>query len=406
MNKIKILVLTSSFPRSKKDWWAQFIFHIYENISKNTEVILLGPDAPGALKNETFGSVTVHRFSYWYPRRFQLLTTGSGILHSSKTNLFARMQIPLFIFSAAIHSFFFVLHDRPQIFHAHWLIPQGLIGVFIKKLFGVPLVVTVHGSDVFGLKPLKWLKRFVLKNCDVCTVNSSYTRNAVLEIYPETPVSIIPMGVDTKQFSPRKKGLHMRKKLNNRGGPILLCIGRLIGVKGFEYAIRSLPYITKEFPETKLVIVGDGPKRDELINLACELNVDTHTKFIHSIPHTELSRIYASSDICLVPSITDPETGETESQGIVVLEAMASGVPVVASKNGGIPDAIIHNKNGILVLSGNEHEISKQVIEILSDSQLSKRLRAEALLTIREKYDWKKVSGKFEEIYINLAVTY
>ena len=401
--KTRVLVLTSSFPRSKNDWWAQFIFHIYEHISQDYDITLLGPDASGSKKNEKFGPIDVHRFSYCYPRSLQVLTTGTGILHSSKTNLFARLQIPLFIISAAIHSAVYTIQYKPDIFHAHWLIPQGLIGVFIKKLFSIPLVVTVHGSDIFGLKRLKFLKQFVLKNCDMCTVNSSYTRNAVLQIYFATPISIIPMGVDTKQFSPKRKSAVTRKELSKKGGPILLCVGRLIGVKGFEYAIRSLPTILTQFSDTMLVIVGDGPKRGELVNLSKELNVYNHMKFVQSIPHEKLSAIYASSDICLVPSIIDPETGETESQGIVPVETMASGIPVIATDCGGLSDAVISGETGFIVPKKDSDAIAKHAIVLLSDKVLLKKMGKNGVRIANINYSWEKITSQFEALYMRIA---
>lgn len=399
MKRKRVLVLTSSFPRSKKDWWAQFIANLHRNISGSYETLILGPDAPGSRKQEMFGNVYVHRFSYWYPRKLQVLTTGSGILHSSKTNILARMQIPFFIFSAGVHAFIYTAGYKPDIFHAHWTVPQGIIGVLIKKIFGIPLVVTVHGSDIFGLKRFGFLKRFVLKNCDHCTVNSSYTKKAVLQLFPAVNISVIPMGADTQRFSHRRKRIGIKKKLNKKGGPIILCVGRLIGVKGFTYAIQALPHIISKHSDVTLVIVGNGPKKQELANLARKLGVYSQVLFIASIGHDKLSSIYASSDVCVVPSITDPETGETESQGVVVLEAMASGVPVVASKNGGIPDAIVHGENGLLVPSGDIAALAKQVNKIISDKKLAKKIATGGLQKIRSTYEWEKIGKAFERVY-------
>ncbi|OGH30721.1 MAG: hypothetical protein A3E40_03225, partial [Candidatus Levybacteria bacterium RIFCSPHIGHO2_12_FULL_37_9] len=364
--KIKVLVLTSSFPRNNLDWWARFILNIYRFLSKSTfGITVLAPHSPKAKFKETIDSILVLRFPYFLPFSLEKLTTGSGILHSSKTNMLAFFQVPILVGCEVIFTFYQLLIRRYDVIHAHWIIPQGLIALIGKFFFGKKVIVTVHGTDVYGLKSLRILKRIVFMFCDVCTVNSRATMKSVLDIYDKTNVKIIPMGVDLAVFSPLKKSKAWRKTFGQQNF-ILLAVGRLIECKGFEYLIKSIARLYKKYP-IKLVIVGSGSLESKLRQISEDLSVVENVIFLGNLRHESLAHAYASSDLFIAPSITDPHTGETEGQNVAVLEALASGLPVVASDSGGIPDAIKDLETGLLVNEKDIESLSKAIERMLSD---------------------------------------
>lgn len=404
--KVKVLVLTSSFPRYKTDWWQQAVLSIYSNMDlKKYDITVIAPSAPGAKRSEKIKGINVKRFTYFYPPSLQLLTSGEGILYTSRKKKFlGKIQIITFLLA----EFFSVLKTLARsdydIIHANWILPQGLIAVIAKFIFKKPVVVTVHGTDIFALKNFNFLKAFILKHNDLCTANSSATYEEVLKVYPKTRAEIVHMGVDIRMFNPNKKDINWKREFGNNS-KIILGVGRLIKWKGFEYLVKSLPYVLAKFSRAKLIIVGSGPEEENLKGLARRLNleIDKNIFFLGHIGPDRLSCIYASSDIVVLPSITVARTGEKEGQGNIVLEAMASGTPVVASRSGGIVDMIDGKSTGLLFEEKDFRQLAKNIISVFSNGELRKSLSKNGLKLVREKYPWKNTSSIFEELYESLT---
>lgn len=400
--KIKILVLTSSFPRYKTDWWQQAILSIYSNMDLNKyDITVLAPSAPDAKKAEIIQGIKVKRFTYFYPSGLQMLTSGEGILYTSRKKRFlGKIQIVTFVLA----EFFSVLNtlarDNFDIIHANWILPQGLVAVIVKFIFRKPVIVTVHGTDIFALKKLNFIKAFILKHIDLCTTNSSATYKAAYDICPSAKIEIVQMGVNLKLFDPYKKDLSWRKEFGENP-KIILGVGRLIEWKGFGYLIKSLPHILPKFPNAKIVIFGSGPEEENLKRLVKELNLEIgkNVFFPGHIGSERMPYIYASSDIVVSPSITVAQTGEREGQGNVALEALASGTPVVASRSGGLVDMIDGKSTGLLFKEKDFKKLSEKIIYILSNPAVRKKLSENGLNLVRERYSWKKTSQKFGQLY-------
>lgn len=405
MKKIKVLVLTSSFPRYKTDWWQQAILNFYKNLDKRKyHVTVIAPSAPGAKANEKLYGVDVKRFFYFYPPKLQRLTTGEGVLYSGRKGLLNKIQIFTFVLAEFFSTFLTLAKGNFDIIHAQWILPQGLVAVIAKFIFRKPVIVTGHGVDVFGLKKINSIKAFILKYSDACTVNSKATFDAAYKLCPSSKIKIIPPGVDLNLFRKNKLDKRWRKKFGNQP-KIILAVGRLIKWKGFEYLIRSLPYVLHDFPGARIVIVGSGPEEENLKRLALRLDLEIGKNifFPGTIEPDKLSRIYASSDVVVSPSITLSSTGEKEGLGNVILEALASGVPVVASRSGGIVDMIDGHSTGLLFKEKDFKELAKKTVYVLSHKAVGERLSRNGLKLVTEKYAWKKISQKLGALYQSLT---
>lgn len=402
---MKILVLTSSFPRYKTDWWQQAVLSIYSNMDLTKyHVTVLAPSAPRAKSSEKMKGVSVKRFTYFYPPSLQLLTSGEGVLYTSRKNrLFGKIQVLAFVIAEFLSTISILAKNDFDVIHANWILPQGLIAVIAKFIFKKPVVVTVHGTDIFALKKLNFVKAFILKHCDLCTANSSATYEAVLSVYPQTNVKIVPMGVEIKMFDPKKRDESWRQRFG-KDPKIIMGVGRLIKWKGFEYLVRALPYVLNKFPQAKLVILGKGPEEQNLKNLGRKLGLvlDKNLFFPGTFGPDKLPQIYASSDIVVSPSITIASTGEKEGQGNVVLEARASGTPVVASRSGGLVDTVDGKTNGLLFEERDYKQLAINIVGILSNKNLRQKLSIDGLKFVREKYTWKITSSRFCELYETL----
>lgn len=400
--KIRVLVLTSSFPRYKNDWWQQAVLSIYSNMNLNKyDITVIAPSAPGAKPSEKIQGVKVKRFVYFYPSKLQLLTSGEGILYTSrKTKLLGKLQIVTFIIAEFFSVINALVKDHYDIIHANWILPQGAIAMMAKFIFKKPVVITVHGTDIFALNKFNFIKYLILKYCNVCTTNSSATYEAAYKINQNANIKIVHMGTDIKSFDPKKKDQNWRKQFGDNP-KIILGVGRLIKWKGFEYLVKAFPICLAKFPEVKLIIVGKGPEEINLKKLSTRLNLekDKNIFFPEHFSSDRLPFIYASSDLVVCPSITIAATGEKEGQGNVALEARASGIPVIASRSGGLVDTIDGKTNGLLFKERDYKELAQKIIEVFSNENLRRSLSKIGLKHVRQNFSWRKTSQNFEELY-------
>lgn len=400
-----ILVTTTNFPRWKNDTEPGFFVYFLSKTlaERGYKVSIFAPHFLGAEMYEKMDSLDVFRFIYFYPIKLQKLCYDGGILSNLKRSFFIRFEIPFFFFFDLIGTIKLVKRKKINVIHAHWIIPQGLIAFVIKKLYNIPYIVTAHAGDIFPLKNrfLRLLSKFVLMNCDYCTVNSNATKDVVLEVYNVKNIKVIPMGVDLNSFDKSRRDNSLRRKLDI-DGEFILSVGRLADKKGVKYLIRAMPLVLKSFLRAKLIIVGDGPERGNLEKLTDELDLRDNIKFIGRIPNKNLPKYYATADVFVGPSIVT-KSGDTEGLGVVFLEAIASGIPVIGSNVGGIPDIIKNKKTGILVEQKNSLQIARAIIKLLNDKKLVFKLVKNGQRHIKSNYSWIIVADKFERLYRDLT---
>jgi glycosyltransferase involved in cell wall biosynthesis len=237
----------------------------------------------------------------------------------------------------------------------------------------------------------------VIRNSDACTANSMATARIARQVCGNENINVLPMGVDTEYFSKTHDVASLKRKFKIEG-PVILFVGRLIDWKGTAYLIKAMPETLQRFPTAKALIIGSGPQKDELVGLAETLALQEHVIFIDEVPQEELVAFYSMADIFVLPSIVN-ENGETEGLGVVLLEAMACGLPVIASNVGGIPDIIKDGETGLLVRQKDARSLSDQIIRLLSDDNLRKEVLINGQNLIKAEFSWEIVTDKFIEIY-------
>lgn len=400
--KLKILVLTSSYPRFKSDNASIFIRHLALHTQKRGgDVYVLAPDDL-AVKAETLDQeVTVHYFRY-FPRHWQRLAYGSGILPNIKKKPYLILQIPSFAVAMLLALWKLCLKIRPDVIHAHWIIPQGFIAAWVGWLLKIPVVATAHGGDAFALKRrgFQMLKNWTLKYSACWTANTHATANAIRRNDDTLPSpQIIPMGIDCRHFqSGNPERLHL-----NLSSYILLFVGRLVEKKGVINLIKAF----EQLPETlrlatTLWIIGDGSERRKLETRAKEKGLGKQVQFLGWIDNKDLPDYYAAADVFIAPSIED-SNGDTEGQGVVLLEALASKTPVVATRVGGIPEVLIHGKTGILVAPNQPRQLASAIRQLLENETLRQQLADAGAAWVTEKCDWSISGEQFAKIYQKLS---
>jgi glycosyltransferase involved in cell wall biosynthesis len=399
---VKILFITSTFPRWEHDTQATFVFDLAENLQVlGDEIVVLAPHHKGAKSTEIMNGVRVYRFAYFFPKRLQELSYGAGMLSNFKKSWLAKIQVPFFFIAQTFWTFYLVIKEKPDYIHAHWLFMQGFTGAIVSSITRKPLIVTAHGSDLFSMQKgyRKWLVKFAAKNAKVVTVNSTATQNVAKTVFNIHKVQMIPMGVNTQLFTPSKIKSNIKKKLGIKGS-MILWLGRLVEVKGLQYGIEAISKVQSSLPDAKLVVIGDGQEKESLINLARTLEAENAIIFYGSLPNSELPAFFQAADLFLGTSITAKD-GSTEAFGVVNLEALASGTPVVATNVGGIKDIIKHNECGFLVEPQNSKAIANAIRKILTDKKSSIEFSKAGRIIAEDNYSWPAIAQQFKQVYLN-----
>lgn len=396
-----VLVIASTFPRWENDSTPNFVYELSNRLAKGRKMVVLAPHDYNAAKYEKLGNIEIYRFQYFIPSKLQKVAYGAGIIPNIKNSFLAKLQVPLFLLSEFFAAKRLIKKYKPNILHAHWIIPHGAFAAIFKKIYKIPLVITIHGSDIFPLKNIifRHFQRFALSSCDVCTITSMATKNEVMTRFPGfgNKLNVIPMGVDIRLFSSKNIKPKYRKYHKNK---IILFVGRLNEQKGVDYLIKAIPAIEEKVPNTMLLIIGEGSYKADLEKLASALKVSNYLEFLGAMPHENIVNFYNLADVLVLPSVTS-NIG-TEGLGLVLLEAMSCGTCVIGTSTGGIKTIIKHNENGMLAKERDEADLAGKIIKVITDEKLRKKLSRNGAKFVRESYSWDAVAKKFERIYGNI----
>ncbi len=386
MNKRKKLLITAStFPRWDEDTEPRFILDYAQAMTEYYDVTVLAPAAPGAKEYEKLGDVNVIRYHYFPIHKWETLCYPGAIIPRIKESKIRIFLVPFLLI--CLRNTIKKIGVNYDYIHVNWLIPQGIMQAGITS---TPYIVTGHGGDISSINKgiVRKLKNKCLKEAKAVIVVSKYKQCELEKNYPFVKSSIISMGVNVESFD--KEQNFVPDYWGQNRNKVILYVGRLAEIKGVSYLIEAMHYIEN----AKLIIVGDGPDRDKLKYLAQEYG--DKCEFIGSKSHNELKKIYASADVIVVPSIID-EKGAQEGLPTVIFEAMASELPVVATKTGGIPDLITDRKNGLLFEQKNIIQMAECINKVLNDEELRISLISEGIKTV-EDYDYKNIAKKYKEI--------
>ena len=378
----KLLVTASTFPRWEADTEPRFVLDLCKHMTKWYDVTVLVPAAPGAKDQEVLEGVRIIRYHYFPVHAWETLCYPGAIVPRIREKKSRVLLVPFLLL--ALYLQLWKRLPEYDIVHAHWLIPQGIV----QSLFKKPYIVTGHGGDVMSLNKgiLKKWKRHCLRNAKKVTVVSETLKEKIQEMFPEVQPEIISMGVDTSKFG---RKYFAPDYFEQNGKKVVLFVGRLVEIKGVSYLIDAMKEV-----DGLLVIVGDGPIRSELQKQAESLG--DKVVFLGSKSHDELKSVYASSDLFCAPSVTTAK-GEKEGLGLVILEAMASGLPVVGSNSGGISQLIQDGVNGLLCEEKNSHEMAKKINLLLTDNEMREKVLENSAKTVK-KFDYCSLAEKYAEI--------
>lgn len=282
--------------------------------------------------------------------------------------------------------------------HAHWELPAGLLGLIVSRLRRKPFVLTSHGAytDNFASRPwgIRQLVRLVLRGANQVITVGQMQKHTVEQIgaLPAGRVHCINMGVwlpETILKSNARAQLGLAPD-----GQIVIFIGNLLHCKGPDILIRAAAQLWREDKSFLLFIGGQGVEAHNLRCLAAELQALNHVTMLGAVPAEAVPMWFAAADVCVVPS-------RTESFGLVAVEAMACGTPVIAADIGGLRETITHGENGFLFPAGDSIALAEQLRQVLSDDALRGSV-VEAGRRTAAAHDMRLKAAQVKQIYEQL----
>ncbi|HEU4715634.1 MAG TPA: glycosyltransferase [Candidatus Saccharimonadales bacterium] len=398
MSKKSLLVTASTYPRWKNDTVPPFVQQYSQRMTAYYDTVHVAvPHFKGAKTKDQEGSVKIKRFRYAWPASAEDIVYGGGGVFKIKKSPVYAMKLLGFVLSEFFSTLALSLSKNVDVVNAHWIIPQGFLAVCAKFITGKKVVISVHGSDILGLKGklMTSVKRFVLRHADYVIANSPATLRACQDVYPKVKAEVIPMGIDLDYFKPGKKPANLVKKHQLKNTFTILFLGRLTTVKGVNYLLEAVDGLARDGLRFKLLIAGDGPEKKNLQAYVQEHSLEEYVEFIGWIDSTEVVNYYHVADVFAGPSLH-------EALGLVFVEAQASGVPVVASDVDGIPGIVADGETGFLVDKKSSDQLYAKLKTLYNNPKLLRSMSDKAPQQIADQYSWETVAKKYADVFSRL----
>ena len=452
---MKVLVIGSVYPRYQEDaevpWLRTSVSHLKK---AGIEIQVLAPSYKG-LKSHDIDGTHVNRFRY-APAAWEILTHEEGAPSKMASKPWLQLLAIPYIINGFIQCIRICRKWRPDIIHAHWPFPHAYIALGAAKLFKIPLVLNFHGAELLLIRKKKWVKpllKFAIGRAQAVFANSSFTASKIKALR-NVDVEWSPYGttLETKDNSgvilnerednlkrresqPCLHGYDRASKVGATPHPItivphpvngkfkILFVGRHIERKGICYLIEAAKYLPKDQFEIRIVGVGDlteqlkqqaallderrktKDERDVILNEVKDpVNFSEVEGFPASIIFTgklspeDLANEYKTANVFTLPAIVDSK-GDTEGLGVVLIEAMELGLPIVASDVGGIPDVVIDGESGILVPEKDPVALANAFKRLAADPSLTEHLLAGARKRINDCFTWDGIIERQIDVY-------
>ena len=433
---MKVLVIGSVYPRFQEDaevpWLRTSVAHLKK---AGIEIQVLAPAYKG-LKSHDIDGTHVNRFRY-APANWEILTHEEG----APSKMASKPWLQLLAIPYIINGFFQCIRIcrkwRPDVIHAHWPFPHAYIALGAAKLFRIPLVLNFHGAELLLIRKKKWVKpllKFAIGQAQAIFANSSFTAGKIKALR-NVDVEWSPYGTTLETRDERRETKDERNViLNEVKDPVtivphdvngkfkILFVGRHIERKGICYLIEAAKYLPRDKFEIRIVGVGDlteqlkqqaallderqktKDERDVILSESegsSQGNQPANIIFTGKLSPEDLANEYKTANVFVLPAIVDHK-GDTEGLGVVLIEAMELGLPIVASNVGGIPDVVVNGKSGILVPEKDPVALADAFKRLEADATLIQKLLAGARKRIEECFTWDGIIERQIEVYKRL----
>ena len=432
---MKVLVIGSVYPRFQEDaevpWLRTSVAHLKK---AGIEIQVLAPAYKG-LKSHDIDGTHVNRFRY-APANWEILTHEEG----APSKMASKPWLQLLAIPYIINGFFQCIRIcrkwHPDVIHAHWPFPHAYIALGAAKLFRIPLVLNFHGAELLLIRKKKWVKpllKFAIGQAQAIFANSSFTAEKIKALR-NVDVEWSPYGTTLETRDESNASCHPERNVVKSKDPVaitphdvngkfkILFVGRHIERKGICYLIEAAKHLPRDKFEIRIVGVGDlteqlkqqaallderqktKDERDVILSESegsSQGNQPANIIFTGKLSPEDLANEYKTANVFTLPAIVDHK-GDTEGLGVVLIEAMELGLPIVASNVGGIPDVVVDGESGILVPEKDPVALADAFKCLEADPTLIQKLLAGARKRIEECFTWDGIIERQIEVYKRL----
>ncbi len=394
---MKICMLATSFPRHKEDFVGQWVLGLARAlVDKGANVTVIAPHDHDTSDEDTWDGIQIRRFYYWLPKSSHGLCYGAGIPTNIRRKKWVALQFPTLeagFLSAALR-----YGKDADVYNAHWTF-AGLPTVWVSKLKRKPLVTTAYSAEYVN-KALHPLNKYIVNNSSAVISISQFTKDTLEQVVKPRRHHVIGLGVNSEKIAPEdfniaefraQQGIMTDEKL-------IFAVGRLVERKGYAVLIEAMTALINQGKPYRLLLAGQGPDRDLLQAQINASGMDAHIRLIGFVPDEQLKYYLKASDILVMPSIMD-QSGDTEGLGLPLIEAMANGTPVVASRIGGILDIVEHEKTGLLTEPGNVSELASAIERVISEPTLAQHLVQEGYALVNSRFAWSNIADETLKVF-------
>lgn len=365
---MRILTITSAYPARADDPRGIFIHHLAVALaSQGVAVTVLAPGAPDAPLSETRDGVSVQRVNYWLPR-WQALARAGGIVPNIQRNPLVLAQVPALI--CALTKRALQIGGDFDVIHAHWMFPSGIAGRLAAVRHGVPFVVTSHGGDLNLSRrawPLRALVRWICRAASKCVgISHAMVAEFVRQGVPGDKVQFIPLGVSSGQVQPCPTDVP--STFREHEGLRTVYVGNLIPGKSVQTLLQAHGILESRGYDPATLVIGEGPSERDLRQQTKALGLRNVT-FLGPRPHEQIASYMLAANVLVLPS-------RSEGRGLVLLEAMEAGLPVIASDIPGPREVVRPGETGMLFPTGNADALADCLQRLVESPGLGPALGA------------------------------
>jgi glycosyltransferase involved in cell wall biosynthesis len=393
----KVLVLSSTYPSlNSQVFQPGFVHLLCKNLKKlGYKIDVLAPYIEGALPIEHMDGVKIYRYRYFF-KKLSYLTRSGGIIGNISKNPFLLMLVPFLIFAQFFCLLRLLKNQDYDFIHAHWIFPQGFLALLVKKILrkNVAIVCASHGGDLFFLKSkfFKVVNRLVIKNVDGFHVVGQHMKTYCTEVLgvEKNKIDVISMGIDNDIFN-------FIGSENTRKSNQILFVGRLVEKKGLDLLLSSMVKLRTDGVNVTLKIAGDGPLGEQYKNFVSDNFEEGIVDFIGAVKSDILSAYYKEATLLVVPS-KKAKDGDQEGLGLVVIEAMACGCPVLVSDHSAFKDTVQAMKTGAVFSLDYPDDLNNKIQILINNAELRKQLAINGLEKSKE-YGIENIAKKIDFLY-------
>lgn len=380
-----VLLLATTLPARSGDGTPEFVLTLARSIP-GYDVTVVAPRMPGAPRDEVIDGVRIRRVRY-FPRRFEGLAT-DAIMPTLRAQPWRVVEVPFLFGALLLATWREVGRRRPLVVNAHWIVPAGLVALLVHTVRRTPYVVTVHGADAYTMRGAlaRRVKSLVLRHAAlVLPVSGHIAREVGAEGAP-----VLRMGVDTRA---------VRDAVTRSPEPgLLLAIARLADKKGIDVLVAA----TARLEGAHLEVIGDGPERQALERQVRDLGVEGRVRFRGRLPRAGVLEALGRAQAVVIPSRVGAN-GDMEGTPVVLSEAMAAGVPVVASDLGGLAECVTDGVDGLLVPPDDVDALAAALDKVVNGGVDLEGLGSAARATAARRLDAGVVGAEYGRAFASLS---